>query len=176
VPDLVIWRRVRRAHRMITLKKSVEPTANDQCTESTSLSRIFWTHRMGDTLSLKIIDIILYIQHLYRSRYDSTNLFRITGDGKPMVHTAHTTKKYLTGVVSVSCSNKFWEAWFGIIFLRPSFAWMRKRSLHGWIHGVSKKGMAKVCRFANCGTVVGHCPPDYVIPTTDTRTRTHPPW
>ena len=33
-------------------------------------------NRMGDTLSLKITDKVLYIQHLDRSRYDSTDLFR----------------------------------------------------------------------------------------------------
>ena len=32
---------------------------------------------MGDTLSLKITDKAWYIQHLDRSRYDSTDLFRI---------------------------------------------------------------------------------------------------
>ena len=61
---------------LFNLKKSVEPTVNDQCTESTRLSRTFGAHRMGDTLSLKITDKVLYIQHLDRSRYDSTDLFR----------------------------------------------------------------------------------------------------
>ena len=32
---------------------------------------------MGDTFSLKITDKVSYIQHLDRSRYDSTDLFRI---------------------------------------------------------------------------------------------------
>ena len=32
---------------------------------------------MGDTLSHKITEKALYIQHLDRSRYDSTDLFRI---------------------------------------------------------------------------------------------------
>jgi len=32
---------------------------------------------MGDTFSLKITDKVLYLQHLDRSRYDSTDLFRI---------------------------------------------------------------------------------------------------
>ena len=31
---------------------------------------------MGDTFSLKITDKVMYIQHLDRSRYDSTDLFR----------------------------------------------------------------------------------------------------
>ena len=66
-----------RSRRNIILKKSVEPTANVQCTESTRLSWTFWTHRMGDTFSLKITNKVLYIQHLDRSRYDSTGLFRI---------------------------------------------------------------------------------------------------
>jgi len=61
---------------IFNLNKSVELTANDQCTESTRLSRTFWTHRMGDTFSLKITDKAMYIQHLDRSRYDSTDLFR----------------------------------------------------------------------------------------------------
>ena len=34
-------------------------------------------NRMGDTLSLKITNKVLYIQHLVRSRYDSTDLFRL---------------------------------------------------------------------------------------------------
>ena len=68
----------------IILNKSVEPTANAQCTESTRLFRTFWTHRIGDTLSLKITDKVLYIQHLDRSRYDSTDLFRIIGDNTTM--------------------------------------------------------------------------------------------
>ena len=33
-------------------------------------------NRMGDTFSLKITDKVSYIQHLDRSRYDSTDLFR----------------------------------------------------------------------------------------------------
>ena len=32
---------------------------------------------MGDTISLKITDKVLYIQHLDRSRDDSTDLFRV---------------------------------------------------------------------------------------------------
>ena len=32
---------------------------------------------MGDTLSPKITDKVLYIQHLNRSRYDSTDFFRL---------------------------------------------------------------------------------------------------
>ena len=34
---------------------------------------------MGDTFSLKITDKVSYIQHLDRSRYDSTDLFRFNG-------------------------------------------------------------------------------------------------
>ena len=37
---------------------------------------------MGDTLSPKITDKVLYIQHLDRSRYDSTDLFRIIGQDR----------------------------------------------------------------------------------------------
>ena len=33
-------------------------------------------NRMGDTHSPKITDKVLYIQHLNRSRYDSTDFFR----------------------------------------------------------------------------------------------------
>ena len=69
IDDFLIW--------LIILNKSVEPTANDQSTESTRLSRTFWTHRMGDTFSLKITDKVLYIQYLDRSRYGSTDLFKI---------------------------------------------------------------------------------------------------
>ncbi len=35
---------------------------------------------MADTFSLKITDKVLYIQHLDRSRYDSTDLFRFNDD------------------------------------------------------------------------------------------------
>ena len=38
-------------------------------------------NRMGDTFSLKITDKVLYIQHLDRSRYDSTDLFRFNDHG-----------------------------------------------------------------------------------------------
>ena len=34
-------------------------------------------NRMGDTLSFKINNKVLYIQHLDRSRYDSTDFFRL---------------------------------------------------------------------------------------------------
>ncbi len=39
-------------------------------------------------------------------------------------------------------------------FFRPSFARMRKRSLHGRIHGVSNGNKAKVCRISNCGAAM----------------------
>ena len=38
-------------------------------------------NRMGNTFSLKITDKVLYIQHLDRSRYDTTNLFRFNDHG-----------------------------------------------------------------------------------------------
>ena len=40
---------------------------------------------MGDTFSLKITDKVLYIQHLDRSRYDSTALFRFKEMVQPLL-------------------------------------------------------------------------------------------
>ena len=39
------------------------------------------------------------------------------------------------------------ETWIRITCLRPSFAGMRKWSLHGSIHGVSQTGNSGTCRF-----------------------------
>ena len=52
-------------HFELTLLSILHPRYNSILAEN----------RMGDTLSPKITDKVLYIQHLNRSRYDSTDLF-----------------------------------------------------------------------------------------------------
>jgi len=61
----------------IILKKSVEPTVTAPSTEPTRLFWKFRTYRMGDTISPKISRKVLHLQRFERSRYDSTDLFRI---------------------------------------------------------------------------------------------------
>ena len=77
----------------IILNKSVEPTATPNvlnlqdflehfeltllCILHPRYNSIPAENRMGDTFSLKITDKVMYIQYLDRSRYDSTDFFRI---------------------------------------------------------------------------------------------------
>ncbi len=56
------------------------------------------------------------------------------------------SQEYKKTVVITAYRDSWRETWIGITCLRPSFAGMRKRSLHGGIHGVSQTGDPGTCR------------------------------
>ena len=61
----------------IILKKAVESTTSDYCTDSARIFDDFLLLRMGDTVSAKNHQKFLRNQHISHSRYDSTAFSRI---------------------------------------------------------------------------------------------------